>query len=123
MLLQIHGYLLLSRLQRVTIPVYKTFVRNGISSVQYVIPCQNSDETSSVSAFSWKNITSCQMSDIGILYAIYRFIALCRVLVTEAFSLQETGTWKSYVIWCWRKQQSDDEETDPGSNTGPNKPR
>jgi len=50
MLLQIHGYLLLSRLQRVTIPVYKTFVRNGISSVQYVIPCQNSDETSSVSS-------------------------------------------------------------------------
>jgi len=38
-------------------------------------------------------------------------------LLIEAFDLYETSV-KLDVIWCWKRQQSDVNETDPNGNTG-----
>jgi len=47
---------------------------------------------------------------------VYRFV-WTEVLAIEVFSLYDTVTQKSDAIWCWRRQQSDVNETASSGNT------
>jgi len=39
-------------------------------------------------------------------------------MVVEAFTLYETVTYKSDVIWCWKRQHSDVNESKPSGKIG-----
>ena len=54
--------------------------------------------------------------DIPLCFGFNEGIHALLHLLIEAFSLYKTVVQKFDVIWCWKRQQSDINETDPSGN-------